>query len=194
MVVGFSGVVYRPLMPCALGFRAHTGWTAVVAIDRDRRVIHRGRLDLIAGADAGQGHVFHVAAELASLAAAEKRIAAATAESASRARQGIASLVAQLDDEVVACGVVLGNPRPLPALEAILRSHALLHTAEGMLYRNALLEAARALRLRTLGVPAAQLAKHPQRKRIDALGRELGPPWAQDQKESALVAWLALSD
>jgi hypothetical protein len=29
--------------------------------------------------------------------------------------------------------------------------------------------------------------------RIAALGRGIGPPWTQDQKFAALVAWLALA-
>ncbi len=31
------------------------------------------------------------------------------------------------------------------------------------------------------------------RRRLVELGRDAGKPWAQDQKESALVAWLALA-
>ena len=30
------------------------------------------------------------------------------------------------------------------------------------------------------------------RKRLAELGRELGPPWRQDQKSATLAAWLAL--
>jgi hypothetical protein len=31
------------------------------------------------------------------------------------------------------------------------------------------------------------------RNRIDQLRREVGPPWAQDQKLAALAAWIALA-
>jgi hypothetical protein len=40
----------------------------------------------------------------------------------------------------------------------------------------------------TLQVPVADL-----RLRVADLGRACGPPWAQDQKSAALVAWLALA-
>jgi len=43
---------------------------------------------------------------------------------------------------------------------------------------------------------AQQLAISPeglQCKAVD-LGRSLGPPWTQDQKYAALVAWLALAE
>jgi hypothetical protein len=30
------------------------------------------------------------------------------------------------------------------------------------------------------------------RGRIGDMGRDIGPPWAADQKRAALVAWLAL--
>jgi hypothetical protein len=33
----------------------------------------------------------------------------------------------------------------------------------------------------------------PRRRRIDELRRELGPPWAKDQKLAALAAWIALA-
>jgi hypothetical protein len=180
-------------MQCALGFSAHTGWAVVVAMTRDLALVHRGRIDLLDGADAGRGHVYHLAKEASSTAAAEKQIAAAVAEANHRARAGIAALRKQLGMQVVACGVVLGSGRPLPPLDAILRSHAMIHTAEGVLYRNALLEAARAEGLRAVGLRAADLDTHSLRERVDALRREVGAPWSQDHKSAALAAVLALN-
>jgi hypothetical protein len=40
----------------------------------------------------------------------------------------------------------------------------------------------------TLGLPVPEL-----RRRVAELGRAGGPPWAQDQRSAALVAWLALT-
>jgi hypothetical protein len=181
-------------MACALGFSAHTGWAVVVAMTPELGLLHRGRVDLLDGADAGRGHVYHLAKEASSPAAAEKQISAAIAESTRRARAAITTLRKQLGNEVVACGVVLGSARALPPLDAILRSHAMIHTAEGVLYRNALLEAAGAEGLRAFGFPAAALAKHALRGRVDALRAEVGPPWNQDHRESALAALLALRE
>ncbi len=104
--------------------------------------------------------------------------------------------------EAVACGVVLGSGRVLPALDKILASHALIHTAEGEFYRNALVEAGEHCGLTVTGVKerklfesgAAQL--HLSIKQLERciaeLGRPIGPPWTQDQKYAALVAWLTL--
>ena len=186
-------MVAKSAIACALGFYAHTGWAVVVAMTRDLAPIYRGRVALLEGADAGYGHVYHLAKDAGSPSAAEKKIAAAIAESTKRARTQIAALRKQLDPDVIACGVVLGNSRPLPSLEAILRSHAMIHTAEGVLYRNSLLDAARSEGLRATGFPAAALAKHALRGRIDALRSRVGAPWNQDYRAAALAALLALS-
>jgi hypothetical protein len=135
-----------------------------------------------------------LAKEASSSAAAEKQIAAAVAEATQRARAGIVALRKQVGIPVVACGVVMGSGRPLPPLDAILRSHAMIHTAEGVLYRNALLEAARADGLRAVGFRAADLDTHALRDRVDALRGEVGAPWSQDHKSAALAAVLALND
>jgi hypothetical protein len=176
-------------MACALGFRAHSGWAAVVVLTDEPRVLHRGRLELVEGGSTARAQIYHATAKLP-LAQAEKRVAASIADSAQRARAGIAALIQE--HRPMACGIVVGKVKTLPPLDAILRSHAMIHTAEGVLYRSLLVDAARELGLATLAVPAADVGKHRDRKRIDALGRGLGPPWSQDQKESALVAWMAL--
>jgi hypothetical protein len=174
-------------MKAALGFLAHTGWAAVVAVSDEPRVLHRARLEIIPG---GDRFVYHAAEKLA-LAAAEKQVAAALAGARKRTHEAIAALRKEFG--ATACGVIVGRTQALPELEAILRSHAMIHTAEGVLYRQLILEAAAEVGLRTLAVPSRDLAKHRERKRIDALGKSLGPPWGKDQKEAALAAWLALA-
>jgi hypothetical protein len=44
--------------------------------------------------------------------------------------------------EVAGCGVLFGSGKMLPPLEGILASHALIHTAEGQMFRNVLVWAA----------------------------------------------------
>jgi len=97
--------------------------------------------------------------------------------------------------EAVVCGIVMGSGRALPTLEAILRSHALIHTAEGEFFRNALAEAGEHCGLRVLGVKAKELSERGAAylPRVQGMGKALGPPWTQDQKSATLVAWLALS-
>jgi hypothetical protein len=77
------------------------------------------------------------------------------------------------------------------------------HAAEGQLYRQAIIDAACDLDLRVCAVPerdllgaaASALGTTPAvlRGRAADIGRELGPPWALDQKTAALAAWLALA-
>ena len=88
-------------------------------------------------------------------------------------------------------------------LESILASHALAHAAEGRLYQGALLQSAAASGLDTVAVPrrsiweqgeaAFGIATDELRHWIDELRREVGPPWAQDQKLAALAGWIALA-
>ena len=89
------------------------------------------------------------------------------------------------------------GPRP-PDLSTVLRSHLLLHAAEGELYSEALADAAHAaglpmVRYATKDVAAetaAALDCSPATVAEIAakLGRGLGPPWAKDQKEAAMAA------
>jgi hypothetical protein len=78
------------------------------------------------------------------------------------------------------------------------------HATEGKLFRDVLRCASRNCGLalveagehqfeerasRSLRRPTAQI-----RRRLAGWGKALGPPWTQDQKRAALVAWLALSE
>ena len=93
--------------------------------------------------------------------------------------------------EVAGCRVVLGSGKALPGLEGILASHALIHTAEGEMFRNVLVWAAESLRLPVTGVREKALDTTAL-QRIDAFGKLIGPPWTQDQKYATVVALMAL--
>ena len=107
-------------------------------------------------------------------------------------------------DELVAGGLLLAAGRPLPALAEILASHALIHAAEGEMFRDAVREASRRCGLALTGVRERELADSAARTlrqpagdltaRVAGWGRALGPPWRQDEKLAALVAWLALAE
>ena len=99
--------------------------------------------------------------------------------------------------------LLLASGRALPGLEQILASHALIHTADGELFRDSLraacnecdlpLEGIREKELfaaasKTLGVKPPML-----QRRVAGLGKALGPPWSQDEKFAALGAWLTLA-
>jgi len=87
-------------------------------------------------------------------------------------------------------------------LSTILRSHPLLHAAEGELYSEALADAAQAAGLpmvrfttkNLVGDAASALDCSPatMMEIVVKLGHGLGAPWAKDQKEAATAALLAL--
>ncbi len=190
----------------AIGFRAHTGWAATVAIagpPAAPTVIDRRRLDLL-----GPGvpwEVYHAARRL-EIDEAEQLVRGAIEATEAMAVRALRAIIDELrtaGHRVVASGVVLASGRPPLTLEEALASHAGLHAAEGQLYRGALIHASDECGLPVLGVPERDLYGratadlgmpiHQVRGRVSELGRELGPPWAQDQKSAALIAWLALT-
>src|SRR5262249_14952144 len=104
---------------------------------------------------------------------------------------------------LVGCGLLLSAARPATDLAAVLASHALIHAAEGDLFRDALARAAEACRVPLTRVREKDLlaeagrALHSSedalRTRLNAMGKDIGPPWRQDEKLAALVAWLCLA-
>jgi len=192
----------------ALGFRAHSGWAALVAIagpSRSPGIVERGRIELVDPRDPHAKQPYHAAAEL-ELKEAEKLIRQYAGKTKLLARQSLRKVIADLRKkgyEVSGCGVLQGSGRALPALAKVLASHPLLHTAEGILFRDVLTQASEhykipvtAVRERELfvqstaelGISADELQRH-----LAEIGKPLGPPWGQDEKYAALVGWLALA-
>lgn len=192
----------------ALGLRAHSGWAALVAVagsPRGPAVVERRRLQTADPAIPGSKQPYH-AAEGWELTKATKYLQRCTARSKLLARQAFRSVINDLKErgyEVVGCGILLGSGQAPPPLASILASHPLIHTAEGQMFRDVLVHAGQRCRLPVTGVKerelfpqAAARLRLPARtlqSRTAALGRELGPPWTQDQKLAALVGWLALA-
>lgn len=138
--------------------------------------------------------------------AAEELVARSRAEARELALRALSDAGARLGElgyEVVASGLLLASGRPLPGLREILASHALIHAAEGELFRDALRQASQAngLRLTEVGErdlekeAAASLARSAAdlQRELVAWGKAMGPPWRQDEKRAALVGWLALA-
>jgi hypothetical protein len=172
----------------AIGFKAHTGWAAAVVIAEFRgelSVVAKERIVMIEGFD--QAAVYHRAHE-GNLAADQARpiIEAAFAEALARAEREIARLIT----DPARAGILTGSARPLPPLEAIIRSHPLVHAAEGEMYREVLSRACKSLGLRAVRVPAKELPKMPAA--LAAAGVASGRPWAAEQRDCALAAWVAL--
>lgn len=103
----------------------------------------------------------------------------------------------------VGSALLLASGRPLPKLETILASHALIRTADGEHFRQAL-----AISCQAMGLPLTRITERELPQRAEAtlkqpaarlqadvgrLGRGLGPRWTQDQKLAALAAWVVLA-
>ena len=104
--------------------------------------------------------------------------------------------------DVKGCGLLAASGKPQTSLEATLASHAMIHSAEGDLFRDAIVRAAERLGLTVNAVKEKDLFDRVWSKlridpeklqaQINGMGRTLGPPWTQDEKRAAIVAWLAL--
>lgn len=168
------------------------------------RVLHRYRIELI---EPGVPKQPYHAAEGLPLAAAEKIVARSVEVSTRLARQALQSLLADLRQQgsaLISCGVLQASGRSLPGLQQVLDSHALIHAAEGELFRNALAAAGEDQGLAVLRVRERELhaeagkrlrmSPEEVQRRVTEMGRPLGTPWGQDQKCAALIAWIALGN
>jgi hypothetical protein len=192
----------------ALGFRVHSGWAALVAVAEPRdapRVIDRRRLELIDPKTHGAQQPYHAAKEM-KLADAEaflKQRTTATLATATASLQDVVSELAGKGYAVAGACVLLGSGRPAGDLAVTLRSHAMIHTAEGQFFRNALQNACQSCAVPLLGVKEKELVSRAAddirispaelHRRISNAGKIIGPPWRQDEKLSTLAGWLALA-
>jgi hypothetical protein len=189
------------------GFKAHTGWAAVVVLAEPSSaptVVATRRVQLAKSTDLDETQVYHSASKLPAKGAAQL-VDEATKQVRQQARSVVNQLIRELKStgcEIVGAGLVLGNAHVPPQLETILRSHALIHAAEGDLFRQALAAAIQDCGLTMTGLTSKELfqagaarlrtKEDALRLRITQIGKGTRP-WTQDQKESAMVAWLAMS-
>ena len=193
----------------ALGFRAHSGWTAAVAVGGSPArpvVLDRRRIETCDAAIHGSRQPFHAAEQL-SFEKAEALIRQCRESSTLLATRAVTAMVAQLTQNghaVVGAGILFASGRPLPPLAAILRSHALIHTAEGEFFREVLVHASehcslpvtkiKEREIRERGAILLRLPPADLQQLIDGLGKSLGPPWRQDEKLASMAAWIALAE
>ncbi len=107
-----------------------------------------------------------------------------------------------IDAAVKAAGIPSGSRLIPEDLAAVLRSHPLIHTAEGALFRQALASACEDRRVTVISVrerevwlsaaDAWELKESELRKQVDGLRKSMGPPWGSDQKTAMAMALLAL--
>jgi len=192
----------------ALGFRAHSGWAALVAVAgpvESPTVIDRRRIELADPKIARPAQPYHWAREMGMKEAAQYlsgfekdcwRLAAA-------ALRDELDHLQKLGHQVVNSGLPVGSGRLPDSLAAILASHPALHTAEGELFRTVILRACEALGVPLLTMGERYLLERGAKdfsttvrdleNRLAELGKSIGPPWGQDQKIAALIGWMALA-
>jgi hypothetical protein len=192
----------------AVGFRVHSGWTAMVAVVVTKgspAVLVRRRVNLVQTFTYKFRQPYHTAEKLP-LAEARAFVARVRSEARRLAIRAIRELKTELRDQrysLTGFGLLLSSGRPLPAFAKILAAHSLIHSADGELFREALLHAAARTGLRLVAIRERELSDSASRvlrrkpadvaQRISDLGRLLGAPWSQDEKLASLVAWLAAS-
>jgi hypothetical protein len=192
-------------MKVALGFKAHSGWAALVVMGErngDCVVVDRRRVELVEEEWAKQP--YHAAEKLKPDAARDvvKRGVEAAHRIAVRGIKEAVKRERERANEVAACAVLLANPMPDWSVDEILAVHFRMHKAEGVLFRDALARAAEACGLKLVAIPEKLLTTHAERalqtpatelvKMISTLGKSVGPPWGRDEKDAALAAMVAL--
>ena len=191
------------------GFSVHTGWAAMIAVTgapKSPVVVDRRRVEMMGNDPANPRFVYHYAAESLALPAAERFVRKAIEQSRANAVAAIEEALAELgrkNYDVVASGIIVGNKPLQSTLPDILKSHSLIHTAEGELFRAAIKSASERLEIpvteirvrdlepraaKVLGISAARVPE-----RLGAIGRAAGRPWSKDQKASLLAALIAAS-
>jgi hypothetical protein len=195
--------------PAALGFRLHTGWAALVAIagvPGKFQVLLRRRVELLPRGDSVPRFVYHKAAELPPSEAAElvSRAEAASEESARTAVKEVLDHLGSLAVTVKAGGIPCSSRSVPTDLSAVLRSHPMIHTAEGVLYQRAVTSACQVCGLAVFSVREREvwrdaarswsLKEEEMRQQVDGLRKSVGAPWATDQKTAMAFALLALRE
>jgi hypothetical protein len=190
----------------AVGFRVHSGWSAVVAVCLEKGapvVLWRLRVQLVETFTYRFRQPYHTGERMA-LAEGREFIAGVREKGRELAYRAIHELQAVLEErgyQLIRGALLLASGRPLPELEKILASHALIHTADGELFRECLLHASGRCGLSVVSIRERELLEQASKalrmprpsllRRVTELGRPFGAPWTQDEKFATLAAWLA---
>lgn len=192
-------------MKVALGFKAHSGWAAMIVLgkrDGEFVLVDRQRVELVEDEWAKQP--YHAAEELKAGEARKlvKRGVDAAFRIATREMRAVLKRERERKNEIAACAVLVGNPMPKWSVEEILSVHFRMHQAEGVLFRDALIDAAQKCSLKVVELPEKTLWNYAEEtlrtsatdlsQTIASIGKLAGPPWGKDQKDAALAAMLSL--
>jgi hypothetical protein len=191
----------------ALGFKAHSGWAALVVIGdsgKELQVVERGRLELVDSDSSWAKQPYHAAEDLDPKSAQKlvKRGTDAAYQGAQRELLATVKSLRKQSHEILACVVLVPSPMPAWSVAEILAVHIRMHKAEGVLFPDALGRAADKCGLNLITIPEKQLSEYAEKvlatplndltKQITKLGKTVGPPWGKDQKNAALAALIGL--
>jgi len=195
------------MKPAAVGFRVHSGWVSLIALALEKNqpiILARRRPHLVATFSYTFRQPYHTAEKM-ELTEASTFLQQQRSESRNLALDALRSAQAEAAEQgytLTRAALLLASGRALPELPKILASHALIHTADGEFFRDALLHASSRAELavstikeRELLVTAStNLGRTPAvlNQFVTSLGKPLGSPWSQDEKFATLAAWLAL--
>ena len=188
----------------ALGFKPRTGRAVLVtiAMDEQPRVVDRAEVALL---PRGEMAPYHAADGLPS-DAADKHVKAAVSRAERLASDAIRDAVKRASaagHDVQGCGVLVGTGMPAWSTDDILAVHVRMHKAEGEMFRDILVAAAREQGFEPVTLPdktaldAAARKLGIKRAKLDAqlaaLGKAAGSTWGAHQKEAAAAALAALA-
>lgn len=192
----------------AVGFRVHSGWAAAVVVCGPADaplVVDRRKIQLVKTFSYTFRQPYHTAEKMPRPDGV-KFIREVQSDARQLALSSLRSLQADLaegDFKLVRSALLLASGSALPALDQILASHALIHTADGELFRDSLRAACARCHLPVQGIKEKELfatssealgmREATLKRRVSELGKALGPPWSQDEKFAALGAWLSLA-
>jgi hypothetical protein len=203
----------------SLGVRTHSahgsdegGWATYVVLGglaSEPSLRFRGRMQLRDSKVEGSNQPFHRVGATFPFDHTEPMDFKSAEAFIERCRKSSTDLAGRALEEIIAaygalraCCVLTGPERPLPPLRAIMASHGLMHAAEREFYRQAVREAATRLGIETAMVTEKDLpalaerlpgTEASRRDALNAFGRRVGSPWAQDEKLATTAAWLGLA-
>jgi hypothetical protein len=195
-------------MRIALGWKAHSGWAALVGVGGDARaprLVERARVALVPEDARFAKAPYHAGSEAAGDEAREiaERGVEVVQREAPRAMRDVVRRCEAAGHTVCGCGVLVGTGMPPWTTEEILAVHFRMHKAEGELFRQALVAGAQACGLSLTTLPDASareaaaralaLPRQALERTLAALGKQAGPPWGRDQKDAAAAALVALA-
>lgn len=193
----------------AVGFRVHSGWSALVTVSLENdvpRVLSRERVHLVETFIYKFRQPYHTAGRMP-LEKARAFVDASLAEAKRLAGSAVRSTQKELGSkgyELALGALLLASGKALPELEGILRSHALIHTADGEHFREALRHSCADCDIEIVGMKERELLERGVKtlrtrrdrllRRLTEIGSGFGSPWTQDEKYAALAAWLVLAE